>query len=285
MPAWTSRSKRRRSASSTRAARCAGAARPAASPPPWPQCCGGRHPTSSGRSWRVAPSRAGCAVGWSRRGLPALCIDARVAHGALKQRRSQTDRGDADGLVRLSQTGWFKMVRLRSRASRERHGLLAARERLVRIQRDLSNQIRGLAKPLGLVLPRTTAGRQRGLTPKTSPLTPKTSPTSAARPRPRIGTVAAVVRHMRDQSGVLACAIGHAFEMAPPLTATQDQLDRAVQATARAVHEVAQARGLASGRGRGRFALGAPSTMRVDERYHGSLTHGSSGPLPCQIVA
>ena len=62
---------------------------------------------------------------------------------------------------------------------------------------------------------------------------------------PADGTVAAVVRHMRDESGVLACTIGHAFEMAPPLTATQDQLDRAVQATARAVHEVAQARGLA----------------------------------------
>ena len=41
------------------------------------------------------------------------------------------------------------MVRLRSRASLERHALLAARERLVRIQRDLLNQIRGLAKPLG----------------------------------------------------------------------------------------------------------------------------------------
>jgi putrescine aminotransferase len=50
---------------------------------------------------------------------------------------------------------------------------------------------------------------------------------------------------MHDESGVLACAIGHAFEMAPPLTATQDQFDRAVQATARAVHEVAQERGLA----------------------------------------
>jgi adenosylmethionine-8-amino-7-oxononanoate aminotransferase len=56
-------------------------------------------------------------------------------------------------------------------------------------------------------------------------------------------TVAAVVRHMRDESGVLACTIGHAFEMAPPLNASQDQLDRAVQAAARAVHEVAKARG------------------------------------------
>jgi adenosylmethionine-8-amino-7-oxononanoate aminotransferase len=57
-------------------------------------------------------------------------------------------------------------------------------------------------------------------------------------------TVAAVVRHMRDESRVLACTIGHAFEMAPALTATREQLDRAVEAAARAVHEVARARGL-----------------------------------------
>ena len=49
---------------------------------------------------------------------------------------------------------------------------------------------------------------------------------------------------LRDESGVLACTIGNAFEMAPPLTATQDQLDRAVEATARAVHEVAKEHGL-----------------------------------------
>ena len=92
-------------------------------------------------------------------GLPAVCIDARAAHGALKQRRSKTDHGDAEGLARLAQIGWFKVVRVRSRASLERHALLAARERLVRIQRDLLNQIRGLVKPLGLVLPRTTPRR------------------------------------------------------------------------------------------------------------------------------
>ena len=38
-------------------------------------------------------------------GLPVLYIDARAAHGALKQRRSKTDRGDALGLARLAQTG------------------------------------------------------------------------------------------------------------------------------------------------------------------------------------
>ena len=101
----------------------------------------------------------GCAAGWPWAGLPALCIDARAAHGALKQRHSKTDRGDAEGLARLAQTGWFKVVRLKSRASLERHALLVARERLVRIQRDLLSQVRGLVKPLGLVLPRTTPRR------------------------------------------------------------------------------------------------------------------------------
>ena len=107
---------------------------------------------------------SGALSGWlcgglAEAGLSAVCIDARAAYGALKQRRAKTDRGDAEGPARLAQTGWFKVVRLKSRASLERHALLAARERLVRIQRDLLNQVRGLVKPLGLVLPRTTPRR------------------------------------------------------------------------------------------------------------------------------
>ena len=91
-------------------------------------------------------------------GLPAVCIDARAAHGALKG-RSKTERSDAEGLARLAQVGWFKLVRVKSRESRERRALLVARERLVRVQRDLMNQVRGLLKTVGLVLPRTTPRR------------------------------------------------------------------------------------------------------------------------------
>lgn len=39
-------------------------------------------------------------TGLADRGLPAVCIDARAAHGALKQRRDKTDRSDAEGLAR-----------------------------------------------------------------------------------------------------------------------------------------------------------------------------------------
>jgi transposase len=111
---------------------------------------------------------SGALSGWLAQGLvglglPAVCVDARAAHGALKQRRSKTDRGDAEGLARLAQVGWFKVVRVKSAASRDRRALLAARERLVRVHRDLLNQLRGLLRSAGLVLPRATPGRLAAL--------------------------------------------------------------------------------------------------------------------------
>jgi hypothetical protein len=94
-------------------------------------------------------------AGLVERGLPALCIDARAAHGALKQRRGKADRGDAEGLARLAQVGRFKAVHVKSRAGLERRALSAARERLVWVRRDLVDQVRGLLKVAGLVPPRT----------------------------------------------------------------------------------------------------------------------------------
>ena len=131
-----SRSKRPRSASSTRRVRCAGAARGRSEPAALAAVLRRRAPDLA-----RAVLESGALSGWLcgglvEAGLPALCIDARAAHGALKQRRSKSDRGDAEVLARLAQTGWFRVVRL-ERASPERHALLAARERLVRIQRDL----------------------------------------------------------------------------------------------------------------------------------------------------
>ena len=56
-------------------------------------------------------------------------------------------------------------------------------------------------------------------------------------------TVSVIVERMRSL-GVLACRIGTALEMSPPLIATRDQLDVAVAACARAVAEVSRERGL-----------------------------------------
>lgn len=57
-------------------------------------------------------------------------------------------------------------------------------------------------------------------------------------------TVAAIVERMHTL-GVIACTIGTALEMAPPLIATRAQLDRAVAVCAQAVGDVARERGLA----------------------------------------
>ena len=52
------------------------------------------------------------------------------------------------------QTGWFKEVRVKDLDSHSVRALLASRALLVKIKRDLENQIRGLLKNVGLVIGR-----------------------------------------------------------------------------------------------------------------------------------
>jgi transposase len=52
------------------------------------------------------------------------------------------------------QTGWFKEVRVKDLDSHSVRALLASRALLVKIKRDLENQVRGLLKNLGLVIGR-----------------------------------------------------------------------------------------------------------------------------------
>ena len=54
------------------------------------------------------------------------------------------------------QTGWFKQVRVKDLDSHAVRALLASRALLVKIKRDLENQVRGLLKNLGLVIGRAT---------------------------------------------------------------------------------------------------------------------------------
>src|SRR5712671_1867245 len=68
-------------------------------------------------------------------GLPVICIDAA-------------------GIARIMQTGWFKEVRVKDLDSHSVRALLASRALLVKIKRDLENQIRGLLKNVGLVIGR-----------------------------------------------------------------------------------------------------------------------------------
>lgn len=83
-------------------------------------------------------------------GLPAICIDARHAKAALDMAPNKTD---ADGLAQLAEISYFKEVRVKGFDSMLTRTLVAARTRLVRITVELSNQIRGLMKTFGLVVP------------------------------------------------------------------------------------------------------------------------------------
>ena len=92
-------------------------------------------------------------------GVPAICIDARHAKAGLDMAANKTDANDADGLAHLAEVGFYKAVRVKSFDSMVARTLVAARTRLVRIGTELSNQIRGLMKTFGLVVPSVSGGK------------------------------------------------------------------------------------------------------------------------------
>src|SRR4051794_16237558 len=88
-------------------------------------------------------------------GLPVICIDARHAKAALSMQINKTDRNDAQGLAQIMRTtGWYREVSVKSLDNHKIRAVLGARAQLVGMQTDLKNQIRGLLKVFGTVLPR-----------------------------------------------------------------------------------------------------------------------------------
>lgn len=71
---------------------------------------------------------------------------------------NKTDANDADGLAQLAEVGFYREVRVKQYDSMLTRTLVAARSRLIKIVTELSNQIRGLMKTFGLVVPKG-AGR------------------------------------------------------------------------------------------------------------------------------
>jgi len=91
-------------------------------------------------------------------GVPAICIDARHAKAALDMAANKTDANDADGLAHLAEVGFYKEVRVKDYDSMLARTLVGARSQLIKIATELSNQIRGLLKTFGLIVPKG-AGR------------------------------------------------------------------------------------------------------------------------------
>src|SRR3954471_24800283 len=87
-------------------------------------------------------------------GLPMVCLDARQAQAALNMRTNKTDANDAEGLAHLVRSGWYCEVRVKGREAMLVRSLLGARTQLLGIVTELSNQIRGVMKTFGLVVPK-----------------------------------------------------------------------------------------------------------------------------------
>jgi transposase len=85
-------------------------------------------------------------------GFPVICIDARHAKAFLSTQINKSDRNDAYGVARIMQCGWYKEVQVKSLPCHEIRAVLNSRALLIKIKRDLENQIRGLLKNLGLVI-------------------------------------------------------------------------------------------------------------------------------------
>jgi transposase len=97
--------------------------------------------------------------GLRERGLPAVCVCARHAKPFLRTQLNKTDRNDARGLAQLMRFGSFKEVHVKGLDTHAARATLTARALLVKMRRDVENQLRGLLKTFGVKLGQVSGGR------------------------------------------------------------------------------------------------------------------------------
>jgi transposase len=91
-----------------------------------------------------------------QRGLPMVCLDARHAKRVLDMNVNKTDDNDAEGLAHIVRSGWYREVRVKSREAMLLKSLAGGQ--LLATATRLSNQIRGILKTFGLVVPKGKGG-------------------------------------------------------------------------------------------------------------------------------
>ncbi|MFC4595470.1 IS110 family transposase [Sphingobium tyrosinilyticum] len=90
----------------------------------------------------------------SAEGVPAICIEARHAQKILNETLNKTDANDADGLAQLAEAGFYKAVRVKSFDAMLARTLIGVRKQVAGMSIQLSNQIRGVMKTFGLIVPK-----------------------------------------------------------------------------------------------------------------------------------
>lgn len=87
-------------------------------------------------------------------GVPAICIEARHAQKILNETLNKTDANDADGLAQQAEAGFYKEVRVKAFDAMLIRTLVGIRNQIVRVSIQFSNQIRGVMKTFGLIVPK-----------------------------------------------------------------------------------------------------------------------------------
>lgn len=104
---------------------------------------------------------SGCNEGW----LTSDCLPSASPrpkpHKSLSARLNNSDSVDAEGLAQLARTGWFTSVHVRSEEADRLRALVGARERLIRLRKDLEGHICGVLKTFGIRMTGVGQGRQR----------------------------------------------------------------------------------------------------------------------------
>jgi transposase len=91
--------------------------------------------------------------------VPVVCVCARHAKGALRCRINKSDANDAEGLVHLARTGWYREVYVKSADAHEIRAHLLARKQITKARRDFENQIRAMLRCFGLKVGQVARGR------------------------------------------------------------------------------------------------------------------------------
>ena len=152
-----------------------------------------------------------------------VCLDARHAKRALDMKVNKTDANDAKGLARLVRAGWYREVWVKGRNAMLAKALVGARRQLLSISLALENQIRGLLKTFGRIVPKGAGGlfekHVRALITDDSEIAAVIMPLLQARQVARSNCAALDRRLVRSVQGNAACRMLMTMPGVGPITA------------------------------------------------------------------